>query len=76
MAEVTKENLEQKYNILLAKREELVVAINRIDGALEAVTNLYNEIEDGIHGTKEGPEPSREVQRSDQEPDSKKKGSK
>ena len=74
MAEVTKENLEQKYNILLAKREELVVAINRIDGALEAVTNLYNEIEDGTD--EERPEPPCEVQGSDQEPDSKKKGTK
>ncbi len=67
---ITKEELEKKYNVLLAKREELVEAINKIDGALEAVASLYNEIEDDTKRS----EPTCEIQGSDQKPDSKKKG--
>lgn len=73
MAEVTMEQLEQKYAILVAKRNELVEAVNRVDGALEAVNTLWEE----INGTdEERSESSREVQGSDQEPDSEEEGAK
>jgi hypothetical protein len=74
MAELTKEQLENKFNVLLLKREELIEAINRIDGALEAVDALYKELEDGSN--KEGSEPSCEISGGDKEPHSKKKGDK
>jgi len=70
MAEISEESLQGKYTALIHKRGELIEAINRIDGALEAVSSLYEE----LYGTdKEGSKSSCEVQGSDQEPDSKKK---
>lgn len=73
MAELTKEQLGAKFDVLVSKREELIEAINRIDGALEALDALYQELED--NGTdEEKSEPSCEIQRDSEEPDSEEKG--